>query len=214
MACIYTRFAKHRQSCYMLTACRATICLTAARIAQFQRCGGARQEISTSVTLGLCEWWVYDLEWSSSSMFKHLQSNSYRYHVPCSTRLDATTCYLQICSGPAHMDSLVLSLCWSLAPGKDERLQSWKRMKWKSRLYFCRWNYHDTQDCDMTSLLCQEDTKLWHDSLLCRLPVSSLQPGRSENGVPTNGIAEDEDLLNVALWQRGSKWSTRSTPHK
>ena len=166
-------------------------------------------------SLGLCEWWVHDLEWSSSSMFKHLQSNSCRYHVPCSTRLDATTCYLQICSGPTHMDSLVLSLRWSLAPGKDERLQSWKRMKGKSRLYyFCRWNYHETQDCDMTSLLCQEDTKLWHDSLLCRLHVSSLQPGRSENGVPTNGIAEDEDLLNVALWQRGSKWSARSTPHK
>ena len=125
-------------------------------------------------SLGLCEWWVYDLEWSSSSMFKHLQSNSYRYHVPCSTRLDATTCYLQICSGPAHMDSLVLSLCWSLAPGKDERLQSWKRMKWKSRLYFCRWNYHETQDCDMTSLLCQEDTKLWHDFFVVSCCVDCL----------------------------------------
>lgn len=140
---------------------------------------------------------VYDLEWSSWSIFNPI----HRYHVPCSTSLNATTCYLQICSGPAHMDSLVLSLCWSLAPGKDERLQSWKCMTWKSGLHFCRWNYYETQDCDMISLL-------------CRLPVSSLQPGRSENGVPTNDIAEDEDLLNVALWQRGSKWSARSTPHK
>ena len=77
----------------------------------------------------------------------------------------------------------------------------------------------------MTSLLCQEDARLslclcysstavtdqsdgWlNDAIdyLCHLvPVSSLQPGRSENGVPTNDIAEDEDLLNVALWQRGS----------
>ncbi|CAE7499817.1 unnamed protein product [Symbiodinium natans] len=34
--------------------------------------------------------------------------------------------------------------------------------------------------------------------------LSAKVAGRKEQGVPTAGIAEDEDLLNVALWQEGA----------
>lgn len=35
--------------------------------------------------------------------------------------------------------------------------------------------------------------------------VELFLPGISQNGVPTDDIAEDEDLLNVALWYRSRK---------
>ena len=35
--------------------------------------------------------------------------------------------------------------------------------------------------------------------------VAPIPSGRSQNGVPTDDIAEDEDLLNVALWHPSCK---------